>query len=98
MTERIDDGQFGSEHFGQRAYREGDWKLIYAPPAYGGSGEYALYDLATDPGETNDLAAVHPCQVRELAARWNVYTSEIRVVPGTSRPSMRKPSDRCPPE
>jgi arylsulfatase A len=48
---------------GQRplALREGSWKLIQGP------GEKAeLYDLASDPGESRDLAPEQAARVREL--------------------------------
>ncbi|MGX5856546.1 sulfatase [Dyadobacter jiangsuensis] len=43
------------------AIRQGDWKLIRFPdrPAQ-------LYDMATDPGEKQDLAAAHPALVASL--------------------------------
>ena len=66
---------------GHLALRSGDWKYI---PANRPSGtqrptearmadtvltEPHLYDLAADPGETRNLAAVHPEKAAELAAR-----------------------------
>ncbi len=55
------------QHAGNRALRGGDWKLVASKPA---PTAWALYDLATDRGETNDLAAEHPQRVREMAAIW----------------------------
>ncbi|SFO95042.1 arylsulfatase [Actinomadura madurae] len=68
------------ESFGHRAYREGEWKLVFAPEVSGGTGEYALYDLATDPGETKDVAAEHPDVVERLAAKWHRYAEANGVV------------------
>ena len=52
------------------AVRRGDWKLIVGierdHPLY--AGPPRLYDLASDPGETNDVAAEHPELVAELKA------------------------------
>ncbi|MFP5285730.1 MAG: sulfatase, partial [Thermoanaerobaculia bacterium] len=49
--------------FGQMvAVRSGGWKLIYN--RWGRSGE--LYDLARDPGETQDLVDLHPERARQL--------------------------------
>src|SRR5699024_2943381 len=59
-SDAIGDDEFGWEHYGHRAYRSGEWKLIFTPEPMGGTGEYALYNLATDPGETNDVIAQHP--------------------------------------
>ena len=43
--------------------RYGDWKLVVK------HGKPALYDLATDPHEDNDLAASHPEIVRLLVEK-----------------------------
>lgn len=70
------DDEFGWEHFGHRAYRSGDWKLIFTPEPMGGTGEYALYNLATDPGETNDIIADHPDIAEELSTKWDQYAQD----------------------
>lgn len=50
-------------NFGQMiSVRSGGWKLIYN--RWGRSGE--LYNLAQDPGETQDLVDLHPEKAREL--------------------------------
>ncbi|MGK6354691.1 arylsulfatase [Sphingomonas sp. DT-207] len=68
------DEAIGSELFGRRAVRQGDWKLVDL-----GDG-WKLYDLATDPGETRDLAASHPNRVKALAAAWDDYARQSGVV------------------
>lgn len=80
-SEAIGDDEFGWEHFGQRAYRAGDWKLIFVPEPAGGTGEYALYNLATDPGETRDVSADHPEMVEELSEKWEQYAKDNGVAP-----------------
>jgi arylsulfatase A-like enzyme len=47
----------------QRAVRRGRWKLLAR-----GRGKPQLYDLASDPGETKNLAAGKPDLVKELLA------------------------------
>lgn len=47
----------------KQAVRRGDWKAVR--PATDAAVE--LYDLATDPGETRDLASAHPELVAEFA-------------------------------
>jgi arylsulfatase A-like enzyme len=70
--------------FNARAVRDGDWKLIVsrkgaakkdAAPA----GEITeLYDLATDPNETTDLAAKMPEKVASLHARMDELSKADR--------------------
>jgi arylsulfatase len=74
----------GWELFGNRAVRMDNWKLvsICAPM---GTGEWQLFDLATDPGETRDLAAERP-EIRDmLAGHWDEYAAANNVIlPETS--------------
>lgn len=53
------------EQGGKQAIRRGDWKLVRAGI---GEGPVELYDLATDLGETRNVAAAHPELVAELVA------------------------------
>ena len=52
-------------HEGNRALREGKWKLVSAK-----SGEWELYDLSVDRNETENLAARRIDKVKELANKW----------------------------
>ena len=79
-SETIGDEVFGIEMFGERAIRDGNSKLVFAAPDNGGTGTWALYDLATDPGETTDLAADNPDEVQRLADLWDQYASENNVI------------------
>jgi arylsulfatase A-like enzyme len=69
------------------AIRQGDWKLVKAPGADAaiiersspGSATGAhLYNLATDIGEQNNLAAKEPERVRQLAAAWEKWNAELQ--------------------
>lgn len=74
------------EHEGNRAIRDGKWKLVAAE-----SKPWELYDLDTDRGETNDLAATHPDVATRLATEWNKYADRARVRPlGAHR--LREPA------
>ena len=53
--------------FRTRAVREGNWKLIVQGD--GPEAKAELFDLATDPGEAQDLATVHPDRVQQLRQR-----------------------------
>ena len=65
------------EHEGNRAIRDGDWKLV----AKGPRSAWELYDMAADRSEMNDLAANHPDRVRELAAKWEAWATRANVLP-----------------
>ena len=64
------------EHFGARAIREGDWKLVIAP-----DGALALYDLSKDRAETSDLAGAEPDRVRAMQTRWEQWAKGSNVFP-----------------
>jgi len=66
-------------HEGNRAIRVGDWKLVAAR-----NEPWQLYDLATDRGEMNDLAARQPDQARELERLWTARLEEFKTLVGTS--------------
>jgi arylsulfatase A-like enzyme len=57
----------------QWAIRDGDMKLVVSK---GGSGQPELYNLATDIGESKDLAAAQPTKVKELQAMWDKWSAE----------------------
>jgi arylsulfatase A-like enzyme len=57
----------------QWAIRDGDMKLVVSK---GGSGQPELYNLATDIGESKDLAAAQPAKVKELQAMWDKWSAE----------------------
>ncbi|WP_322048825.1 arylsulfatase [Paraburkholderia sp. J67] len=65
----------GWELFGRRAVRQGDWKAVFIP-APAGPGVWQLYDLARDPGETQDLAQAEPVKLEALLAHWETYVEE----------------------
>jgi len=75
----------------QRAVRQGDWKLVQydvnaddsTPNNSQGSRSgrpevtaVRLYNLASDPGETRDLAAAHPERVAQLEKLWQAWNAE----------------------
>jgi len=71
----------GWELFGNRALRKGDWKILNTLRAAGGSGDWQLYNLNNDPGETRDLAKENPRKLRELIALWDRYARQNGVIP-----------------
>lgn len=69
------DQALGAELFGGRALRQGDWKLLDR-----GDGQWRLFDVARDPGETVDLAAKEPARTAALVKAWDDYAREVGVV------------------
>ena len=65
------------EHEGNRAVRDGDWKLV----AKGPRAAWELYDMASDRTEQKDLAASKPEQVKTLAAQWEAWARHADVIP-----------------
>lgn len=64
------------EHEGNRAVRQGRWKLVSKHP-----GGWELYDLAADRTEMYDLAAQHPEKVQELKGLWAKWAQRCGVQP-----------------
>jgi len=46
----------------------------------GGSGDWQLYNLKSDPGETRDVAKSNPKKLKELVALWNRYAKQNGVI------------------
>jgi arylsulfatase len=67
------------ELFGNRAVRQGDWKLRWEIKPLGKS-EWELFNLAADPTERHDLAAVHPDKVRDMLMLWDDYVKNNNVI------------------
>ncbi|MCB9881985.1 MAG: sulfatase-like hydrolase/transferase [Planctomycetes bacterium] len=65
------------EHEGNRAVRLGPWKLV----AKGKRGAWELYDLRVDRTERDDLAALQPDRVEDLARRWQRWAEHSHVLP-----------------
>jgi arylsulfatase B len=57
---------------GQAAFRSGDRKIYRAR-----GGAWQLYDLARDPGETEDRAGAEPAAVAELEAAWKAVDRQM---------------------
>ena len=76
---RTDKDYLAWEVFGNRALRQGSWKLRWQYKPLG-KEDWELFDLAADPAERNDVAAKHPDKVKELVALWDDYVRRNNVI------------------
>ena len=64
------------EHEGNRALREGRWKLVSRE-----NQPWELYDLAADRTESVDLSSKHPRRVKSLSGQWDRWAARADVLP-----------------
>lgn len=74
-TKQLDERTFYWEHFGNRAIRRGDWKLVMERSL----GEWELYNLALDPVELDNLVSKEEDIAFELEQQWQIWAEEIGV-------------------
>ncbi|MEE9230637.1 MAG: arylsulfatase [Acidobacteriota bacterium] len=67
------------ELFGNRALRQGDWKLRWQWSPYG-TGKWELFNLVEDPAERHDLAAKQPKKLAAMLALWEEYVVANNVI------------------
>jgi len=76
---RTDQDYMAWEIFGNRAVRQGDWKLRWQWKPWG-KGDWELFNLAADPAERKDVSAVNPAMAKALLARWDEYAKANNVI------------------
>jgi len=74
------DDWVGFEFLGQRALRQGDWKLLWLHEPWG-MGDWQLFNLAEDPAELRDRSADEPDKKAELLAAWDAYVEQFNIIP-----------------
>ena len=70
----------GFEFLGQRALRQGDWKLLWLHEPVG-TDDWQLFNLAEDPAEMRDLSEQYPEKKQELLASWDAYVEQFNIIP-----------------
>jgi len=65
------------EHEGNRAVRQGDWKLVSQKPL----NKWELYNIKTDRSELNDLSAQYPGKVTTMVTLYNQWAERAGVIP-----------------
>lgn len=74
------------EHEGNRAIRDGQWKLVAKEDA-----NWELYDMTVDRTETKNVATENPKVVAELSQKWTTWAERANVLPlGTWRKAASK--------
>jgi arylsulfatase len=65
------------EHEGNRAVRQGKWKLVSEYP----KNQWQLYDIEKDRSERNDVSSLFPQKKTELIALYEAWAKHAGVVP-----------------
>ena len=74
------------EHEGNRALRDGKWKLV----AKGAKGPWELYDIEADRTELNDLSKKHADRAESMAERWEAWAIAAKAKPWPWGPKKKK--------
>jgi len=74
-----DDDLVGGEMGNGKWMRQGDFKAVSVAAPYG-SGNWQLYNVGDDPGETRDLAEDQPEILQEMQSAWDRYAKDVGVV------------------
>jgi arylsulfatase A-like enzyme len=89
---RTDADWLGWELFGNRAIRQGDWKLLYLLKGAGGTDDWELFNLREDPAELHDLSAKYPDKRKALIKLWDEYVTRNGVIVSDAGPyAQREP-------
>ncbi|QDV51589.1 arylsulfatase [Gimesia fumaroli] len=74
--EKTEDRTLYWEHEGNKAVRQGNWKLVKQHKQ-----DWELYDLSQDRSELNNLAQQQPKRVASLEELWDAWAEHVGVVP-----------------
>lgn len=85
-TIRGENDWLGWELFGNRAIRQGDWKILSLLKNAGGTGDWELFNLHDDPAEMHDLSNDHPAKREALIKLWEQYEISNGVIAANAGP------------
>jgi arylsulfatase A-like enzyme len=74
------DDAIGWEYNNLKAVRIGNHKATWISKPYG-PGEWQVFNLSVDPGESKDLSAQKPKLKQRLIDAWNKYADSVGVIP-----------------
>ncbi|MEM6319302.1 MAG: arylsulfatase [Bacteroidota bacterium] len=69
----------GIEAAGHAALFKDDMKIVRNGVPYG-DGQWRMYNIQADPGETKNLSEAHPEQFQEMLTHYDTYTKDFRVL------------------
>ncbi len=69
----------GYELAGHAALFQGDYKLVLNRGPLG-DGQWRLYDIVRDPGETSDLASQQPARLQRMLSAYERYARDNKVL------------------
>jgi hypothetical protein len=74
------------------ALRKGRWKILHVGQDAGGrkDGAWQLYDVVSDPGETQDLSEEYPNLMKTMLEEWEIYLKQTGTVWGQALPMDTK--------
>ena len=77
---------------GNRAITSGDWRAIamHKPGTPFSSDQWQLFNLATDPSETHDLAKENSAKLKEMQTLWDCQASQYGALPLVESPFGRQ--------
>ena len=70
---------FGMEHDGQCLLIKGDWKITNISQPFDETA-FALYNLAEDLGESNDLSKSNPKKFSDMMKEWEMFKKKTGVI------------------
>ncbi|MDO8543015.1 MAG: arylsulfatase [Opitutaceae bacterium] len=82
------------EHEGNRAVRDGQWKLV----AKGPGGAWELYNMTADRTEMKNLAGQQPERLRRMVAQWEEWARRAKVLPWIWQPAYGETASNAPKE
>jgi arylsulfatase len=83
---RTPSDSIAGELFGNRAIRQGEWKLLYLLKNAGGTGDWELFNLRDDPSEQHDLSAQFPGKRDEMIGLWKEYVTRNGIIVSDAGP------------
>jgi arylsulfatase A-like enzyme len=72
-------------HEGNRAYREGNWKIVAARDE-----DWELFNIDKDRTESNNLADSNPAKVDELERKWNKLLQDFQKITASNKLENKK--------